>query len=203
MSRKIGILALQGDYAKHGEILAMLGIEPVYVKYEYQLNEIEGLVLPGGESTTLTKLIHSQNLHESLVEFGKSFPVLGTCAGLIMLAKKVDDSRVKPFGLLDIEVERNGYGRQVESFTSDLLVTLGEKITSVRTTFIRAPRIKSYGKTIKVIASQDNEPVVVRSGNIMGMSFHPELDKVDLFHRSLFMKNTKEIEFMQEQLNAS
>lgn len=204
MTKRIGILALQGDFHKHADILINIGIEPVFVRYPGQLDDIEGLILPGGESTTMTKLLDSQGLHEPVRKFGWTRPVLGTCAGLIMLASEVDDNRIHPLSLLNIKVERNGFGRQVDSFTQDLLVTLDDRVVTIRTTFIRAPRIRNIGEGVSVIASLENEPVVVKSGNIIGMSFHPELDNVDIFHRYLFEnKKSAEEHFNSEKLNAS
>jgi len=204
MNVKVGILSLQGDYEKHGQILSQLDIEPVFVRYSKELDNLDGLVLPGGESTTISKLLIAEKMHEPLKNFGLSRPVLGTCAGLIMMATEVNDPKIKPLSLLDIIVERNGFGRQVDSFTESLTVDFGEKVVNVPATFIRAPKIKAYGNNVSVLATYNDEPVVVKSGNIMGMSFHPELDNIDIFHKFLFLQdNTVKNQIFQEQLNAS
>lgn len=203
MSERVGILSLQGDYEKHGQILSGLGIEPVFVRYAKQLDKIDGLVIPGGESTTMTRLL-SQDLHRQVKEFCSYHPVLGTCAGLIMLAAEVDDPRVKPLSLLNIAVERNGYGRQVESFTDNLEVELNTETLIIPATFIRAPRIISWGEDVNVLASLNGEPVVVSSGHILGMSFHPELDGIDLFHRQLFLnESVRQEPFLSKQLHVN
>ncbi len=183
---KIGVLALQGDFAKHSHILEKLGTAPVRIRYPQELDEIQGLVFPGGESTTMTHLIEQNGFHKPLVEFARSYPVLGTCAGLILMASSVDDHRVNPLGLLDIDASRNAYGRQVFSFT-DLITLNTDSDTTVEATFIRAPKITRVGSDITIVASYQNEPVGVTDGRHMALSFHPELTNYTGFHERTFL----------------
>ncbi|HJO91846.1 MAG TPA: pyridoxal 5'-phosphate synthase glutaminase subunit PdxT [Victivallales bacterium] len=176
MKRLIGVLALQGDFAKHQKMLVNSGVDTVQVKTVYDLNKCDGLVIPGGESTTLTKLIKAYDLYEPIRKFAEGKPVMGTCAGLIMLANNVDDSRVKPFGLLDITVSRNAYGRQIDSFVDDLDIKfVNEKEDDFKGVFIRAPKILEVNDSAEVLIYHNNSPVMVRQNNIIGLSFHPEL----------------------------
>ena len=180
---KIGILGLQGDFAKHRNILDDLGIESIIVRYETELSTIDGLIIPGGETTTLTQIIRRTKLMEPLKSFAGRKPVFGTCAGLIMMAKQVDDDRVDPLGILDISVSRNAYGRQLFSFSETINLTDREKQSTVIGTFIRAPKILSTGEAVTVMARFNDEPVAVRQGPHMGLSFHPELDNETFFHK--------------------
>ncbi len=156
------------------------------VRYLSELDGIDGLVIPGGESTTMTDLMDRVGFHKPLRKFAKDKPILGTCAGLIMMASAVTDGKVKPLGILDIEVDRNAYGRQVHSFTHQLPVQLNGKISQVPATFIRAPKITKVNPGIEIISEYQGEPVVVRQGHHLGLSFHPELDGVTLFHDFVF-----------------
>lgn len=183
----VGVLALQGDFEKHIRILDLLGLNPVDVRYPHQLNSLEGLVIPGGESTTMTDLIQRTKFRRPILKFAQSHPILGTCAGLIMMAREVPDNRVKPLAILNIAVERNGYGRQVHSFTDKLPVDLGGDIRHVPATFIRAPKITDLADTVKILSTYRDEAVVVQEGRHVGLSFHPELDQVTLFHELTFM----------------
>ncbi|NOZ03330.1 MAG: pyridoxal 5'-phosphate synthase glutaminase subunit PdxT [FCB group bacterium] len=187
---KVGVLSLQGDFAKHHRILEVLGMEPVNVRYPRQLDGVEGLIIPGGESTTMTKLIRRNHFFEPLIEFGKSNPVMGTCAGLILMATEVPDARVNPLGLLDITVERNAYGRQVHSFTDALKVSVNQHHTRIPATFIRAPKITALGDGVRVVAVYRDEPVAVQQDKHIGLAFHPELDDVPFFHNILFGSQT-------------
>ncbi|NOZ74364.1 MAG: pyridoxal 5'-phosphate synthase glutaminase subunit PdxT [FCB group bacterium] len=183
---KIGVLALQGDFEKHSLLLEQLGITPVRIRYPHDLDTVEGLVFPGGESTTLMHLIEQNAFRTPLSEFAASHPVLGTCAGLILMATSVDDSRINPLGLLDIDARRNAYGRQVFSFTDQIQLTHFPD-QRVSATFIRAPKITRIGTGIEILATWKNEPVGVMSGNHMALSFHPELDGYSGFHKYLFL----------------
>lgn len=182
----IGVLALQGDYSKHIQILNQLGLDSVEVRYPKQLKNLKGLVIPGGESTTLTDLINRSKFHDPIQSFGLKNPILGTCAGLIMMAKSVADSRVQPLEILDIEVDRNAYGRQVHSFTDSLNVSFSGKSKLIKATFIRAPKISRIGKAVNVVGKYKNEPVAVMQGHHLGLAFHPELNGVTLFHEFIF-----------------
>ncbi len=188
--KPVGLLTLQGDYEKHRQAFASLGHATRGVRRPAELAEVSCLVIPGGESTTLSRLIDRAGLREPLREFAADYPVMGTCAGLIMLAARLADETpsdfgVRPLGLLDCTVRRNGYGRQIDSFTSDVsarpLVGGEEPFPAV---FIRAPRITSVGRGVEVVAELDGEPVAVRSGNLLGLTFHPELTGDLRIHRA-------------------
>ena len=173
--KRIGVLGLQGAYAKHLAILQQLDVQAVDVRKPEDLEKCHGLIIPGGESTTMTKLINEIEMHDALLKFSVDRPVFGTCAGMILMATKVDDDRVKTLNLLDIEVERNGYGRQIDSFIDKLDVTTNGQAFSIRGVFIRAPRIKNIGDDVEVLASVNGEPVLVQQGHHMAAAFHPEL----------------------------
>ena len=170
---RIGVLAVQGDVREHAAMLGRLGAEVVEVRRPDELDEIEGLVLPGGESTAIGRLVRLAGLEEPLRSFRG--PVLGTCAGLILLARDASDGVPgQPLlGLLDVAVRRNGYGRQVASFEADLQLAGEEE--PLRGVFIRAPRITDRGPGVEVLAELDGNPVLVREGRILAASFHPEL----------------------------
>ncbi len=182
----IGVLALQGDYEKHIQILDQLDMASTEVRYPEQLDSIEGLIIPGGESTTMTDLMQRVGFHNPIQDFSEKKPILGTCAGLIIMAKPVDDSRIEPLAILDVDVDRNAYGRQVHSFTDQLPVTLNGKSNSTKATFIRAPKISRIGPSIEVISTYEGEPVAIKQDHHMGLAFHPELDGVTLFHQFVF-----------------
>ena len=173
--KRIGVLGLQGAYAKHLAILQQLHLKAVDVRKPNDLEECHGLIIPGGESTTMTKLINEIEMHGALLKFSVDRPVFGTCAGMILMATKVDDDRVKTLNLMNIEVERNGYGRQIDSFIDELDVTTNGQAFSMRGVFIRAPRIKHMGEGVEVLASVNGEPVLVQEGHHMAAAFHPEL----------------------------
>ena len=173
--KQIGVLGLQGAYAKHLAILQQLDVQAVDVRKPEDLEKCHGLIIPGGESTTMTKLINEIEMHDALLKFSVDRPVFGTCAGMILMAAKVDDGRVKTLNLLDIEVERNAYGRQIDSFIHELDVTTNGQAFSMRGVFIRAPRIKNMGDGVEVLASVNGEPVLVQEGHHMAAAFHPEL----------------------------
>ena len=173
--KQIGVLGLQGAYAKHLAVLQQLNVQAVDVRKPGDLEDCDGLIIPGGESTTMTKLINEIDMHDALLKFSVDRPVFGTCAGMILMAAKVDDGRVKTLNLLDIEVERNAYGRQIDSFIDELDVTTNGQAFSMRGVFIRAPRIKNMGDGVEVLASVNGEPVLVQEGHHMAAAFHPEL----------------------------
>jgi 5'-phosphate synthase pdxT subunit len=176
-AKTIGVLALQGDYEAHERQLKMLGVNAVEVRLPNDLAGLDALIFPGGESTTMDKLIERFGLREPLVEFCKGKPVWGTCAGMIMLSKRIGDNQanVTPFGILDIDVVRNGYGRQVFSFEEEIEVSLGNGVSKLAATFIRAPRVTRIGKEVKVLARLKNDPVLVSQKNVLASSFHTEL----------------------------
>jgi len=183
---RIGVLSLQGDYARHRVSLEALGVEAVRVTLPEHLAGLEALVLPGGESTTMLRLMAVNGLRAPLERFVRTRPVMGTCAGVILLGKQSGRLPHPPFGVLDITVERNAYGRQIDSFTAPLDAPgLGSGIDGV---FIRAPRIRRVGRGVQVIATLTRagaraEPVAVRQGHVAGLCFHPELTPDTRFHR--------------------
>jgi len=173
---RIGVLALQGDFAKHLEVLERLGVQPVQVRLPEHLDELDGLIIPGGESTTMGKLLGRFGLDKAIVKAAKhGLPVFGTCAGMILLAEKIEGSDQPRLGLIDMTVRRNAFGRQVNSFEVDLDVPeLGDK--PVRGVFIRAPFVTDVGKDVQVMAKlDDGQIVMVRQGNVVAAAFHPEL----------------------------
>ncbi len=178
----VGVLALQGDFAEHAQALLALGLTPREVRLPRELQGLDGLILPGGESTTFSRLMEEFALIEPLKQFARSGkPTWGTCAGLIALATKVEGRKEPILGLLDVTVERNAYGRQTESFEAALPVKdLGS--APFHAIFIRAPVIKAVGAKATVVASYQGLPVAVRQGNLFGTSFHPELTGDTRFH---------------------
>ena len=182
---------MQGDFALHHGVFTGLEIESVPVKTSSDLDSIDGLVIPGGESTTMSLLIDSFNLREPLKKFGTKYPVMGTCAGLIMMARDVPDIRVNPLGFLDLVVDRNAYGRQIESSTETVSYHFNSgKKMDLATTLIRAPKISEIGNDIHILGELNHSPVAVLSGHFLGLSFHPELDGIDIFHQILFDPNS-------------
>ena len=185
----VGVLALQGDFDAHKKQLKSLGIRAVEVRLSHDLKNLDALIIPGGESTTMDKLIDRFDLREPLVNFCRSKPVFGVCAGMIMLSKKIEDNQsgVKPFGLIDIDVLRNGYGRQVFSFEDEINLNLGNGKSQMAATFIRAPKITRIGAGVKVLGEFKNEPVLVTQDNVLASSFHAELGQ-DTGLLSYFLK---------------
>lgn len=181
----IGILALQGDFAAHAEALLAVGGTPVEVRRPEHLALVRGLIMPGGESTTLLRLVSEYGFDVAIPEFNKSGGLLyGTCAGLILLAREVFNPPQPSLGLLDVSVERNAYGRQVESFIDTGAVRLnGGEPVDLEMVFIRAPRIVRVGAGVEVLGDLHGEPTLVRKGTIWGGTFHPELSRPLAIHR--------------------
>jgi pyridoxal 5'-phosphate synthase pdxT subunit len=176
---KIGVLALQGDFDAHRRRLEELGAEVVLVKKPEQLDKIDGLVIPGGESGTFLKLLGEAGF-EKLKQFARAKPTFGTCAGAILLAREVDNPKQAGLGVLDIGIRRNAYGRQLDSSIREGRVA-GSPIEMV---FIRAPKIERIGPGVEVIATQGKDPVAVRQGKAMAATFHPELSEDTRVHRA-------------------
>jgi 5'-phosphate synthase pdxT subunit len=170
---KIGVLAVQGNFREHVAVLGRLGVEAVEVRLPEQLGGLDGLVIPGGESTAIGRLIRLYGLEEAIERF--TAPIFGTCAGMILVAREaVDGVPGQPLlGLADIVVRRNGYGRQVQSFEADLALAGDER--PLRGVFIRAPRVVEAGEGVEVLAELDGEPVLLRDGRVLVAAFHPEL----------------------------
>ena len=179
---KIGILALQGDFEAHARVLEKLGAEVVYVRAPEDLQGLDGLVLPGGESTTHMKLLEQTGLDEAIRKMGASgAAVFGTCAGAILLAQEVKEPAQKSLGLMDITVVRNAYGRQLSSDVLNLETKLREQ--PLEMVFIRAPIIEKAAKGVEVLAEREGKPVLVQQGRIMAATFHPELTDDAAIHK--------------------
>jgi 5'-phosphate synthase pdxT subunit len=180
MRPHVGVLAVQGNFREHAAMLRRLGAEPVEVRKPEQLRDLDGLVVPGGESTTFMRLMRLYGLDEAIRAFER--PILGTCAGMIVLDRH-------HLGLVDLAVDRNAYGRQVASFEADLELA-GEK-RPLRGVFIRAPRVRETGPEVEVLAEHDGRPVLVRQGRFLAAAFHPELTE-DVRVHELFLEAVQE-----------
>jgi len=182
----IGVLALQGDFREHIWALQRLGVEAFAVKTVSDLEKVDGLIIPGGESTSIGRIAQVTGVGEKILQLAKEgLPIYGTCAGMILLAKRiVDHPEQYSFRLMDIVVQRNAYGRQIESFEVYLDVA---RLGKVKAVFIRAPKIVELGKGVEVLASYENTPVLVQQGKLLASSFHPELTD-DLRIHEYFVK---------------
>jgi pyridoxal 5'-phosphate synthase pdxT subunit len=177
---RIGVLAVQGNFREHAAMLRRLGAEVAEVRKPEELAGLDGLVVPGGESTTFIRLMRLYGLDEAIRDFEQ--PILGTCAGMIVLDRK-------HLGLLNVQVDRNAYGRQVASFEADLALAGEER--PLRGVFIRAPRVREAGEEVEVLAEHEGEPVLLRDGHIIVASFHPELTEDPRVHE-LFLEAVQE-----------
>jgi pyridoxal 5'-phosphate synthase pdxT subunit len=183
---RIGVLAVQGAVREHVAVIRDIGAEPVEVRLPRDLVDLDALILPGGESTTMRRLIDAYGLREPIAALARAgAPLLGTCAGMILLADRLTDGDTPYFGLLDLEVRRNGYGRQLDSFEADLdAPSLGDE--PVHGVFIRAPLVTDVGPAAEVLARDpDGHPVAVRQGRVLATAFHPELTGDRRMHRLL------------------
>lgn len=179
---KAGVLALQGDFREHAAMFAACGATPILVRTTEDLATVDCLAIPGGESTTIAKLARAHGLIEPIKDrASQGMPVLGTCAGMIVMAKRVRDGEPL-LSLLDVTVRRNAYGRQVDSFESDVEVT---GVGPVRAVFIRAPVVEEVGPDVEVLARLDERPIVVAQGNLMAAAFHPEIAGDPRLHQRL------------------
>ena len=184
MAGNIGVLALQGDFEAHAKALRKAGANAVEVRMAADLEAVDGLVIPGGESTTMLKLLRVESLFEPLREFGQTKPIFGTCAGAILLASEVVHPQQESLGLMDLTVERNGYGRQIESRVAEIEIE-GNKTEAV---FIRAPIIRRVGPKARVLATHLDSPVLVEQGRHMVATFHPELTRDPAIHKRFIEK---------------
>jgi 5'-phosphate synthase pdxT subunit len=177
----IGVLALQGAYDAHARTLTALGAIPRLVRVPQQLDGLDGLIMPGGESTTMLKFLDRNGFFEVLERYVKTTPTFGTCAGAILLAAKVENPPQRSLGALDITVERNAYGRQIDSSILTAETSLpGGPLEMV---FIRAPRIRAAGPDVEILATRDGFPTLVRSGHLLAATFHPELSTDSRVHQ--------------------
>lgn len=174
MNMLVGVLALQGAFAAHSDCLASIGVQSVEVRTPEQLNSVGALLMPGGESSTMSQLLESSGLFDPIAaRIADGMPVFGTCAGMILLASEILDGRSdqRSFSAIDLSVRRNAFGRQVDSFEA----TINSSVGDFHGVFIRAPRIERVGDGVEVLGSINDEPVLVRQGNVLAASFHPEL----------------------------
>ncbi len=190
--KKVGVLSLQGDFEAHGKALERAGAQPVYVREPEQFEDLDGLILPGGESTTMLKLLHYEGLMGTLAGFGRRKPVFGTCAGAILMANQVTGPAQESLGLTDMSVERNAYGRQIDSrvVEVDLDADFEQRTApgKLEAVFIRAPIIRRVGEKAKVLARYNGDPVLVEDGKYLVSTFHPELTQDSRVHRYFLEK---------------
>ena len=181
MNMQVGVLALQGAFAAHSDCLTSIGVESVEVRNPEQLNSVDALLMPGGESSTMSQLLESSGLFDPIAtRIAEGMPIFGTCAGMILLASEILDGRSdqRSFSAIDISVRRNAFGRQVDSFEATISTDVGD----FQGVFIRAPRIERVGADVQVLGSIGDEPVLVRQGNVLAASFHPELSSDARLH---------------------
>jgi 5'-phosphate synthase pdxT subunit len=178
---QVGVLALQGAFAAHSDCLTSIGVQSIEVRNPEQLSSVDALLMPGGESSTMSQLLESSGLFDPIAaRIADGMPVFGTCAGMILLASEILDGRSdqRSFSAIDISVRRNAFGRQVDSFEA----TVNSSVGDFHGVFIRAPRIERVGENVEVLGSINDEPVLVRQGNVLAASFHPELSNDARLH---------------------
>ena len=178
---QVGVLALQGAFAAHSECLTSIGVQSVEIRTPEQLGSVDALLMPGGESSTMSQLLESSGLFDPIAaRIADGMPVFGTCAGMILLASEILDGRSdqRSFSAIDISVRRNAFGRQVDSFEANIDSSVGE----FHGVFIRAPRIERVGVGVEILGTFNDEPVLVRQGNVLAASFHPELSNDARLH---------------------
>ncbi len=181
MNMQVGVLALQGAFAAHSDCLTSIGVQSIEVRTPEQLSSVDALLMPGGESSTMSQLLESSGLFDPIARrIAEGMPVFGTCAGMILLASEILDGRSdqRNFAAIDISVRRNAFGRQVDSFEA----TINSSVGDFHGVFIRAPRIERVGAQVEVLGSINDEPVLVRQGNVLAASFHPELSNDARLH---------------------
>ena len=181
MNMQVGVLALQGAFAAHSDCLTSIGVQSIEVRNPEQLSSVDALLMPGGESSTMSQLLESSGLFDPIAaRIADGMPVFGTCAGMILLASEILDGRSdqRSFSAIDISVRRNAFGRQVDSFEA----TVNSSVGNFHGVFIRAPRIERVGEDVEVLGSFNDEPVLVRQGNVLAASFHPELSNDARLH---------------------
>jgi len=188
MSYTVGVLALQGDFDLHCRVIEKLGYRPLLVKTAGELKKCDALIIPGGESTAVRRLSNGLSMTEELVKFGKSKSIMGTCAGLILLAKKIENSSEPTLGLIDITVKRNAYGRQVHSFAQQGKLVGLNGLSEFEMVFIRAPLITEVGRNVEKLGFLGEQVVMVQNQNILGLTFHPELTPDSRIHEHFLNK---------------
>jgi 5'-phosphate synthase pdxT subunit len=185
---RIGVLAIQGDFEKHLEMSRQLDVEASPIKTAAELNACDALILPGGESTTFVNLLHKHGLWEEIKTFAQYKPVFGTCAGLIVLSDQVINNKVKTLGIVNIDVERNAYGRQIDSFIDTLQLDLGKGRFDFEGVFIRAPKIRHIGQGVHALGWYGDDVVLAEMGNTLVATFHPELTANTKIHEYFINK---------------
>ncbi len=190
--QKVGVLALQGDFAAHARVLKEIGATPLLVTEKAQFEAIDGLIIPGGESTTMLKLLDYEDLKTTLLEFGQKKPIFGTCAGAILMAAHIESSQQFSFGWMDITIARNAYGRQIDSHIAKIKLESSLSPSSeddeMQAVFIRAPKIVATGEHVNTLATHEKYPVLVEEGLHLAATFHPELTSDTRIHRYFLQK---------------
>jgi 5'-phosphate synthase pdxT subunit len=171
---RVGVLALQGNYNQHKRMLDVLGIKNILVQYPRELENCDLLIIPGGESTAISKQIERNDFRHSILNFAKTNSVFGTCAGMILLSSSEEVANLKPLSIMDFIVDRNAFGRQIDSFSGDLCLEF-DNTDSFNGLFIRAPKISQLGKGIKILATYKKQPVMITDGRHFATTFHPEI----------------------------
>ncbi len=184
----IGILGIQGGFARHKDMLRSMGYNTLIVRTAEELKKTNALIIPGGESTTLLNLFDKLQLRDAIQDYNKNAPIMGTCAGLIVLSKKTELTKYNPLGLIDIEVSRNAYGRQKESFICKINLELNLKQIEFEAVFIRAPKIIKYGSECRVLSKYKDDVILIQNDSVLACSFHPELTLDNTIHK-FFIKN--------------
>ena len=186
--KSVGILAIQGDFYKHARAVTASGNRAIEVRTRDQLQKTDGLIIPGGESTTFLRLFKEFGLAADIRQYAQTKPILGTCAGLIILSREANKLPFSPLGLIDISVKRNAYGRQKESFIDTIELNLNGTTKAFQGVFIRAPKIIRTGENVRILALHKGEAVLVANKNIMAATFHPELTENLEIHRYFISK---------------
>ncbi|NQT25681.1 pyridoxal 5'-phosphate synthase glutaminase subunit PdxT [candidate division KSB1 bacterium] len=193
MKKRVGVLALQGDFHRHIQSLEKLQIPSKAVRWPDDLSDCDALILPGGESTTFMNLMNQTGLTEAICEFGQKKPLMGTCAGLIVLATEVVNNHIDPLGLIDLRVERNAYGRQINSFSEKIQIPSFTDQPKFEAVFIRAPKIIALGKGTEALGFYLDQVVMARNERVLAATFHPELTRDhrihDFFYREFVERN--------------
>ncbi len=187
----IGILAIQGDFELHQNVLSKISVDSILIKSPHDLNKCNGLIIPGGESTTFIKLMRENSLFDSVIAFGRKKAIMGTCAGLIILADKVHNFELETLKLIDIEISRNAYGRQIDSFIDHIELSINNNKSLFEGVFIRAPKIIKVGEGVRSIGLHKNDIVLAENENILVATFHPELTEDTSIHKYFMTKVRK------------
>ena len=190
MVRTVGVLALQGNYIQHKRMLDKLDINNILVQYPRELEKCDLLIIPGGESTAISKQIDRNKFRQPIMNFVKNNSVFGTCAGMILLSSTNESNNLKPLGVMDFKAERNAYGRQMNSFSGNLHMKI-DNSANFKALFIRAPKVSNIGRGIKILATYKNHPVMITDGRHFATTFHPEIGNDIRIHK-----------YIMEQINA-